>query len=87
MRAWVPWLVAFVVWNLTFDYQLRRAGDAFVAEQLAGWAQQQPPRLIRDAFTPRVTQAAMMSTATAAAGLVAGAGVLAVRRRARGSQR
>ena len=50
MRVWVPWLVAFVVWNLTFDYQLRRAGDAFVAEQLAGWARQQPPALIRDAF-------------------------------------
>jgi hypothetical protein len=85
MRAWAPWLVAFVVWNLTFDYQLRRAGDAFVAEQLADWTLRQPPRLIRDAFRPRVAQAAMISTM--AAGLVAGAGVLYVRRRARRGQR
>jgi hypothetical protein len=85
MRAWVPWLVAFVVWNLTFDFQLRRAGDAFVAEQLADWARQQPPRLIRDAFRPRVAQAAMMSTA--AAGLVAGTGLLYGRRRAGRRQR
>jgi hypothetical protein len=54
MKAWVPWLVAFVVWNLTFDYQLRRAGDAFVAEQLSSWARHEPPALLRDAFTPRV---------------------------------
>jgi hypothetical protein len=85
MRAWVPWLAALVVWNLTFDYQLRRAGDAFVAEQLAGWARQQPPALIRDAFRPRVIRAAAISSA--AAGLVAAAGVLYGRKRARGEQR
>ena len=85
MRPWVPWLVAFVVWNLTFDYQLRRAGDAFVAEQLAGWARQQPPALIRDAFRPRVSRAAAVSSG--AAGLVAGAGVLYARKRARREQR
>ncbi len=85
MRAWVPWLVAFVVWNLTFDYQLRRAGDAFVTEQLATRARQQPPALIRDAFRPRVAQAAVISTV--AAGLVAGAGVLYRRRRAPEGQR
>jgi hypothetical protein len=85
MRVWGPWLAAFVVWNLTFDYQLRRAGDAFVAEQLAGWARQQPPALIRDAFRPRVTRAAVISSV--AAGLVAGAGVLYARKRARAQQR
>jgi hypothetical protein len=85
MRAWAPWLVAFVVWNLTFDYQLRRAGDAFVAQQLASWARQQPPALIRDAFRPRVVRAAAISTM--AAGLVAGGGVLYRRRRAAGGQR
>ena len=85
MRAWVPWLAAFVVWNLTFDYQLRRAGDAFVAEQLAGWVRQQPPALIRDAFRPRVIRAAALSSAVA--GLVAGVGVLYGRRRAPGEHR
>jgi len=85
MRPWVPWLAAFIVWNLTFDYQLRRAGDAFVAEQLSAWARQQPPSLIRDAFTPRVRLAALRSTAGAA--VVLAVGVVATRRRARRAQR
>jgi hypothetical protein len=85
MRAWAPWLVAFVVWNLTFDYQLRRAGDAFVAEQMASWAGRRPPALIRDAFRPRVIRAAAISSGAAA--LVAGVGVLSARRRARVEQR
>jgi hypothetical protein len=84
MRAWIPWLAAFIVWNLTFDYQLRRAGDAFVAEQLSAWARQQPPSLIRDAFTPRVRQAALRSTGIAAVVLAAG---VAAGRRARRAQR
>jgi hypothetical protein len=78
----MPWLAALVVWNLTFDYQVRRAGEAFVTQQLTDWQQGRPPRLIRDVFRPEVARAAVV--ATGAAGLVASAGLVHARRRARG---
>ncbi|MGE0460348.1 MAG: hypothetical protein AB7Q16_03185 [Vicinamibacterales bacterium] len=79
MRRWAPWVAALVVWNLSFDYQLRRAGDAFVAEQLHRWRQGAPVELIRDAFRPHVRRAAALSTGIAAA--VLAASLYAARRR------
>ena len=71
MKRWIPWLAVFVLWNGTFDFQVRRAADAFTAEQVARWRERRAPALVRDAFTPRVTQAAWRSTAlTGVAALV-----------------
>lgn len=80
MRRWAPWLLAFIVWNGTFDLQVRRAGEAFTARQVEAWRRQAPLPLVRDAFTPRVRDAAWRSTALAAALLALG---LAAARRAR----
>lgn len=85
MRRWAPWLAAFVIWNVSFDAQLRRAGDAFVSEQLQRWRQGAPVALIRDAFRPRVQRAAALSSGAAVA--VLAAGLYAGRRRARPAQR
>ncbi|MCC7179680.1 MAG: hypothetical protein IT177_14975 [Acidobacteria bacterium] len=79
MRRWAPWVAALVIWNLSFDYQLRRAGDAFVAEQLQRWRQGAPVELIRGAFRPQVRRAAALSTGIAAAALAAS--LYAARRR------
>jgi hypothetical protein len=79
MKRWLPWLAAFVIWNGAFDLQVRRAGEAFTAEQLDRWRDQQPPALIRDAFAPRVRAAAWRSTALASVILLLG---LAINRRA-----
>jgi hypothetical protein len=63
MKRWIPWVAVFVLWNGTFDLQVRRAGAAFTAEQVAQWRDQRAPALVRDAFTPRVRTAAWRSTA------------------------
>lgn len=85
MTRWAPWLLAIVVWNGAFDLQVRRAGEAFTADQLDRWRQQLPPVLLRDAFTPRVREAAI--AASGAAGLVLMAGLAWARRAARGAHR
>jgi hypothetical protein len=82
MRRWLPWVAAFVVWNGTFDLQVRRAGEAFTAAQLARWQQRQAPALIRDAFVPRVREAAWRSTALTGVVLLLG---LAAGRRSAGA--
>ena len=82
MKRWLPWVAALVVWNGTFDLQVRRAGNAFTADQLERWRDQQPPALIRDAFAPRVREAAWRSTALTSVIVLLG---LAIARRAGGS--
>jgi hypothetical protein len=72
MRRWFPWLLAFVVWNGTFDLQLKWAGRAFTSAQMERWRQQAPPELIRDAFAPRVHRAALVSSAASLAALAVG---------------
>lgn len=71
--------LVFVVWNASFDLQLRRAGDRFVADQLDRASRGQPVALIAEAFQPSVRRAALVSTA--AAGLVLGAAMVISRRR------
>ena len=72
-------VIGFVVWNVTFDLQVRWAGDRFVADQLERVSQEQPVRLIAEAFQPSVRRAALLSTLVA--GLVLGGGLLALRRK------
>lgn len=85
MRRWAPWVAALAVWNLSFDVQLRRAGDAFVADQLQRWHQGAPVALIRDGFRPRVRRAAALSSGAATALLAAS--LYVARRRARSVHR
>lgn len=85
MRRALPWIAAIVIWNATFDYQLRAAGDVFVAHALARHARGEAPVLIRDGFRPRVGQAALVSSGLA--GMVLAGGLLAIGRRAKRVQR
>ena len=85
MRRWVPWLVAAVLWNGSFDLQVRRAGETFTAEQLGRWREGQSPALIRDAFLPRVRAAAWRSTTLTGVVLLLGLGFS--RRSARAANR
>jgi hypothetical protein len=76
MRRWLPWLAAFVFWNGAFDLQVRSAGEAFTANQVARWQAGDAPALIRDEFAPRVRAAALRSTAAAGVLLLLGLAVL-----------
>ncbi len=78
MRRALPWIAAVLIWNVTFDYQLRAAGDVFVSEQIARYARGEPPILLRDGFSPRVRDAALVSSGIA--GLVLAGGLVSVRR-------
>ena len=85
MRRWVPWLVAAVLWNGSFDLQVRHAGQNFTTEQLGRWRSGQSPPLIRDAFLPLVRTAAWRSTALTGVVLLLGLGL--GRRSARAANR
>jgi len=85
MRRWLPWLAAFVLWNGAFDLQVRSAGEAFTANQVARWHAGDTPALIRDEFAPRVRSAALRSTAAAGVLLLLGLAIL--RRSARAANR
>jgi len=85
VARWAPWLAAFIVWNGAFDLQVRRAGEAFTVAQTERWRQQQPPVLLRDAFTPDVHRAAV--AASGAAGVVLLAGLAWSRRAVLGAHR
>ena len=53
------WFVfALVVFNVTFDWESRFAGHAFVASQLARQAHGQPTLTINDGFRPMIRAAA-----------------------------
>jgi len=57
------WLVlALVVFNVTFDWQARLAGFAFIQSQHALRAQGQPVATIEDGFRPLVRDAAGRSS-------------------------
>jgi hypothetical protein len=85
MTRWAPWLIAFIVWNGAFDLQVRWAGEAFTSAQVERWQRQEPPELIRDAFTPQVRAAAIR--ASVAAGVVLVLGLSWARRAARPAYR
>jgi hypothetical protein len=85
MTRWIPWLAVFVLWNGTFDLQVRRAAEAFTAEQVAQWREGRAPALVSDAFTPRVRNAAWRSTALT--GVAALAALIAARRLGRRADR
>jgi len=56
------WLaLAVVVFNVTFDWQVRSANHAFVRSQLARQQQGQPTLTLNDGFRPMVGSAARRS--------------------------
>lgn len=59
MGLWV--LFAIVVFNVTFDWESRAAGHAFVTSQVARQHAQQPTISINDGFRPMVRAAARHS--------------------------
>jgi hypothetical protein len=54
-------LLAIVVFNVRFDWQVRMAGHAFVRSQIARHAQGLPTLSINDGFRPMVRAAARQS--------------------------
>jgi hypothetical protein len=56
MGLWV--VLAIVVFNVTFDWEVRSANHAFVSSQLVRQQQGQPPISINDGFRPVVRAAA-----------------------------
>jgi hypothetical protein len=56
MALW--FLLAIVVFNVTFDWNTRMAGHGFVASQLIRRDQGRPVQTINDGFRPMVRQAA-----------------------------
>lgn len=74
MSRWWPWLLAFVVWNATFDLSVRQAAHQFTADQVARWDAGETPVLIRDALNPAVDRAALRATGLAVVVLAVAAG-------------
>ena len=68
-------LLALVVFNVTFDWETRAAGHAFVSSQLARQRQGLPPISINDGFRPMVRAAARNAAGWLA--LIAAAGTAA----------
>ncbi|MDP2317744.1 MAG: hypothetical protein Q8O42_00185 [Acidobacteriota bacterium] len=70
------WAVfAFAVFNVTFDWQTRRAGLEFAGAQLRRHAAGQPVATINEGFRPMVHAAAVRSSGWL--GLILGTGVVA----------
>jgi len=57
MALW--FLLAIVVFSVTFDWNMRMAGHAFVTSQLARHRQGLPVQTINDGFRPMVRAAAV----------------------------
>ena len=57
MALWI--LLAIVVFNVRFDWQVRAANHAFVRSQLVRHQQGQPALTINDGFRPLVRRAAL----------------------------
>ena len=68
-------LLAIVVFSVTFDWETRAAGHAFVRSQLARRQQGQPIISINDGFRPMVREAAGHSAVWLV--LIAAAGIAA----------
>ncbi len=60
MALWV--LLALVVFNVTFDWNTRMAGHAFIRQQLDRQQRGQKVVTINDGFRPMVRQAALDSS-------------------------
>jgi hypothetical protein len=74
------WVAALVVmWNLLFDWQVWRAGERFVADQLVRREQAAQYARLGDVMSPAVRQAALLSTLPVT--LAAGGALLRRRRR------
>ena len=70
------WIVfAVVVWNVSFDRQVKVAGRAFIYEQLARHQRGLPVTTINAGLRPRIRAAAARSSAWSL--VIAGVGVLA----------
>jgi hypothetical protein len=82
LGLWVGF--AFVVFNVTYDWQTRMAGHTFAAAQLARHAQGRPLPSIDDAFRPLVAAAARESGAWAVT--IAALGIAATTAAARASK-
>jgi len=68
-------VLAFAVFNVTFDWQTRTAGLAFAGEQVRRHAAGLPVATINEGFRPMVRAAAVRSSGWL--GLILGAGVIA----------
>jgi hypothetical protein len=68
-------LLGLVVFNVTFDWQVRMAGYAFVGSQVARHQQGQPTLTITEAFRPMVRRAAIDSSMWLALIVIAGSGM------------
>ncbi len=79
MTRSAPWLLALIVWNATFDVQVRRAANESTSAHLVEWAIGHPAARLSDTLTPRVGEAARWSSAVTGVVLVL---ALAWRRRA-----
>jgi hypothetical protein len=80
MALW--FLLAIVVFHVTFDWQVRMANHAFVRSQIVRHQQGQPTLTIEEAFRPMVRQAALDSSLWLAG--IAAVGVVAVAAASRG---
>jgi hypothetical protein len=81
MALW--FLLAIVVFNVRFDWQVRMAGRVFVRSQIARHQQGLPTLSINDAFRPMVRDAAKDAAGWLALIAAAGAAATAAARRAR----
>ncbi|HYE87860.1 MAG TPA: hypothetical protein VEA16_15965 [Vicinamibacterales bacterium] len=81
MGLWI--LLAVVVFNVTYDWQVRVSSHVFITAQLARVSRGEAPLTINDGFRPMVRQAAIDNSVwlvlIAAAG--GGATVIAARRK------
>ncbi len=68
-------LLAFVVFNVRFDWQVRMAGHDFVRSQIARHQQHQATVSINAGFRPKVHQAALDGGAWFLAIALAGSGL------------
>ncbi|MGE0863089.1 MAG: hypothetical protein AB7P34_04235 [Vicinamibacterales bacterium] len=68
-------VLAFAVFNVTFDWQTRTAGLAFAGEQVRRHTAGLPVATINEGFRPMVRAAAVRSSGWL--GLILGAGVIA----------
>jgi hypothetical protein len=81
MALW--FLLAIVVFNVRFDWQVRLASRVFVRSQIARHQQGLPTLSINDAFRPMVRDAARQSAMWLVAIAAAGAAATAAARRSR----
>ena len=75
--AFALWAVfAIVIFNVTFDWQSRTAGLAFIEDQTYRHALGQPIATIEDGYRPLVAAAAWRATLASLAILAASAGLV-----------